>query len=198
MKTHYEHGLDHAIEHMKAEGMFGLNIPEVYGGKAFSPVANSAIMTALSSSGYQALTVTAMVPNSLGPAELLQHYGTREERDKYLPLLANGMMIPCFALTGPKNGSDATSNMDKGVFDGDVIRVTLDKRYITLAPIADLIGLAVDVEGHGITLFLVERDHPGLDIGRRHDPLGVGFSNGPIRGPIDQTCLLYTSPSPRD
>ena len=191
IKTHYLMGLEQATELMKTEGMFGLNIPKEYGGMGFSPAANSAIMTALSSSGYQSLAVTAMVPNSLGPAELLMHHGTEEEKNKYLPRLANGMMIPCFALTGPNNGSDATNNMDQakalawyGEYNWEV---ELDKRYITLAPIADLIGLALDVEGFGITLFLIERDREGLDIGDRHDPMGLEFPNGPIRGKIHLT-----------
>ena len=184
IERHHMLGLDEAIELMKCKGIFGLNIATEYGGMGFSPAANSAIMTKFAESGFPALTVTAMVPNSLGPGELLQHYGTEEERNKYLPKLASGEMLPCFALTGPNNGSDATSNMDKGVVNGNTVTATLNKRYITLAPIADLVGLAIDVEGHGITLFLVERDHPGLEIGTRHSPLGLDFANGPIRGTI--------------
>ena len=184
VKRYNEMGMDAAISYMKLMGVFGLNIPREYGGLGFRPAAISEVMTALASSGHAALTVIAMVPNSLGPAELILHHGTEEEKKSLLPALAKGKKIPCFALTGVKNGSDATSNMDRGIIVGDTIHVDLDKRYCTLAPIADVIALAVDVEEHGITLFLIDKDHPGLEIGMAHDPLGLEFPNGPIRGTV--------------
>ena len=143
---------------------------------------------------------TVGVPNSLGPAELLMHYGTEEQKRHYLPRLADGREVPCFALTGPFAGSDATSIPDygivcKGEWNGAQvlgIRLTLNKRYITLAPVATLIGVAFrmyDPDGLlgetrdiGISLALVPRDTPGLEIGRRHFPLNSPFQNGPIRG----------------
>jgi alkylation response protein AidB-like acyl-CoA dehydrogenase len=159
-------------------------IPKSYGGLEFSPAAQSLVVTKIASAGYIGLAVTVMVPNSLGPGELLMHYGTQEQKDKYLPELASGNMIPCFGLTGVNNGSDATTHIDTATDNGDgTYSVTLNKRYITLAPIADLIGLAVKVDG-AITLFLVERDHEGLIIGERHDPMGQPFMNGTIKGDI--------------
>src|SRR4029077_8825157 len=143
---------------------------------------------------------TVGVPNSLGPAELLLHYGTQEQKDYYLPRLADGREIPCFALTGPFAGSDATSIPDYGIVckgeyeGGNVlgIRLTFDKRYITLAPVSTLIGLAFqmhdpdhllgDKEYLGITLALIPRDIKGLEIGRRHCPLNAAFQNGPLHG----------------
>ena len=170
--------------YLKQEGFFALNIPKEYGGHGFGPLMNSMVVTAISSSGHISLAVTVMVPNSLGPAELLMHYGTEKERLEYLPRLATGA-IPCFALTGPRNGSDATGALDVAhEVEPGTYHVSLDKRYITLAPVADLIGLAVNVKGKGITVFLIERDHPGLEIGARHNPLKQPFMNGPIRGTI--------------
>ena len=143
---------------------------------------------------------TVGVPNSLGPAELLMHYGTEEQKQQYLPRLADGREVPCFALTGPFAGSDATSIPDYGIvcmgeWNGiNVlgIKLTLDKRYITLAPVATLIGVAFrmydpdgllgDTRDIGISLALVPRDTPGLEIGRRHFPLNSPFQNGPIHG----------------
>jgi acyl-CoA dehydrogenase len=184
----------------KNNGFFGVNISEEYGGQPMSVAGQSRLFQRISSiSG--AASVHTMVPNSLGPAELLQHYGTDEQKDKYLPKLANGM-IPCFGLTGPTSGSDAAGSMkDIGeVFrdsDGAIkIRVTCNKRYITLAPVAELIGVAFKLEDknnllnldkshENITLALIERGTPGLEIGTRHDPLGIGFQNGPFRGTFD-------------
>ena len=172
------------MSYLKTHKFFSMIIPQAYGGLEFSPVAQSLVVTKIASAGYIGLAVTVMVPNSLGPGELLMHYGTQEQKDKYLPELASGNMIPCFGLTGVNNGSDATTHIDSAKTNEDgTYSVTLNKRYITLAPIADLIGLAVKVEGE-ITLFLVERDHEGLIIGERHDPMGQPFMNGTIKGDI--------------
>ena len=185
---------------IKDKGFFGMIIPKVYGGLAFSAQAHSAVIAKISSrSGTAAVTV--MVPNSLGPAELLLHYGTDEQKEKYLRRLARGQEVPCFALTGPFAGSDAGAIPDHGVvckgeFAGerDVlgIRLNWEKRYITLAPAATLLGLAFklyDPQGLlggevnlGITLALIPTDTPGVQIGRRHFPLNSAFLNGPTQG----------------
>ncbi|MGH8040660.1 MAG: acyl-CoA dehydrogenase, partial [Rudaea sp.] len=184
---------------VKQKKFFGMIIPKQYGGLEFSALAQSAVLQKLMSiSG--ALSSTVGVPNSLGPGELLLHYGTQEQRDYYLPRLADGREIPCFALTGPHAGSDATSIPDYGIVckgewqGGNVlgVRLTFYKRYITLAPVATLIGLAFrlhdpdrllgDKDDLGITLALIPRDTPGLEIGRRHFPLNAAFQNGPVRG----------------
>ena len=184
---------------LRDEGFFGLLIPTEYGGKGFSHRAHSAVVMKLASRSVTA-AITAMVPNSLGPGELLRHYGTDAQKDHYLPRLARGQDIPCFALTGPQAGSDAGALPDIGVVcrgqhDGqDVlgVRLTFEKRYITLAPVATLIGLAFrlrdpdgllggDVE-RGITVLLLPADTPGVERGRRHLPLDVPFQNGPIVG----------------
>ena len=173
---------------LKDNKFFAMIIPESYGGLGFTPTAQSLVVSKIASAGYPALAVTVMVPNSLGPGELLLHYGTDAQKDKYLTKLASGKLIPCFGLTGLHNGSDATSIIDTaGTTDNGDWVVTLNKRYITLAPVADLIGLAVNVPGKGITLFLVERKHAGLEIGDRHDPMGQPFMNGTIRGTIKLT-----------
>ena len=186
-------------EFIKKEGFFGLIIPQHYGGKGFSAFAHSEILAKISG---RSITVssTIAVPNSLGPAELLLHYGTEEQKNYYLPRLATGDEIPCFALTSPDAGSDASAMNDYGVvgygeYKGQKIlgiRLNWDKRYITLAPIATVIGLAfklydpehligtkVDI---GITCALIPRDTPGIQIGRRHFPLNTPFMNGPIKG----------------
>ncbi|MBS0515948.1 MAG: acyl-CoA dehydrogenase [Proteobacteria bacterium] len=184
---------------LKKKKFFGMIIPKQYGGLEFSALAQSAVLQKLMGiSG--SLSSTVGVPNSLGPGELLLHYGTQEQRDYYLPRLADGREIPCFALTGPSAGSDATSIPDYGVVcKGDWhgaqvlgVRLTFDKRYITLAPVASLIGLAFqmhdpdhllgDKEHIGITLALIPRDTKGLEIGRRHFPLNGAFQNGPLHG----------------
>lgn len=184
---------------LKRERFFGLVIPERYGGLGFSAAGHSAVVTRLASRSTTA-TVTVMVPNSLGPAELLLHYGTDEQKQRYLPALARGDEIPCFALTEPLAGSDAAALQSSGVvcrgrWQGrEVLGVRLDwnKRYITLAPVATLIGLAFrlrdpehllgDVDDLGITCALVPADLPGVELGARHDPMGIPFQNGPTRG----------------
>jgi acyl-CoA dehydrogenase len=186
-------------EFLKAERFFGMIIPKRYGGLEFSALAHSAVLQKLASMSAT-LASTVSVPNSLGPAELLLQYGSEDQKEHYLPRLADGREIPCFALTGPYAGSDATSIPDFGIVckgewqGGNVlgVRLTFDKRYITLAPVATVIGLAFrlhdpehllgDAEDRGITLVLLPRDTPGLEIGRRHLPLNVPFQNGPVRG----------------
>ncbi len=186
-------------QYLKDEGFWGLIIPKEYGGKGFSALAHSSIVSKLSTrSGV--LGVTTMVPNSLGPAELLLHYGTDEQKNHYLPRLAKGLDIPCFALTGPKAGSDAGAIPDTGIICKDIfegeevigIRLNWDKRYITLAPIATVLGLAFkmydpegligDQEDIGITVALIPTSHPGVEVGDRHYPMGQAFMNGPTRG----------------
>lgn len=195
-----EHDLPpEAWRFIKENRFFGMIIPEEYGGLGFSALANSAVVTKISSRSVAA-AVTVMVPNSLGPAELLLHYGTDEQKRYYLPRLATAEEIPCFALTGPEAGSDAASTKSRGVvcrgeYRGKEVlgmRLNWRKRYITLAPVTTLIGLAFrlydpdhllgDKEDLGITLALIPRDLPGIEIGKRHDPLGVAFLNGPTYG----------------
>ncbi len=186
-------------EFMKSRKFFGMIIPKKYGGLEFSALAHSAVLQKVASRSTTAASIVA-VPNSLGPAELLLHYGSEQQKDHFLPRLADGREIPCFALTGPHAGSDATSIPDYGIVckgewqGGNVlgVRLTFDKRYITLAPVATIIGLAFrmhdpehllgDVEDVGITLALLPRETPGLEIGRRHLPLDNPFQNGPVRG----------------
>ena len=195
---------------LKREHFFGMVIPTEHGGRGFSAIAHSAVVTKISSRSITA-AVTVMVPNSLGPGELLVHYGTDEQKSHYLPRLARGEEIPCFALTEPEAGSDAASGRSRGIVCEDMwngkkitgIRLTFNKRYITLAPVATVIGLAFnlydpehrvgDVEDRGITCALIPRDTPGIDIGSRHDPMGVPFQNGPVSGedvfvPLD--CVI--------
>jgi acyl-CoA dehydrogenase len=178
---------------------FAMIIPKRYGGLEFSPLGVAAVLAKLASrSGTAASTIG--VPNSLGPAELLVHYGTEEQREHYLPRLARGEEIPCFALTSPRVGSDAASILDTGVvcrgsFNGEEvigIRLNWDKRYITLAPIATVLGLAFklydpehllgDKDEYGITAALIPTNLPGIEIGRRHFPINIPFQNGPTRG----------------
>ncbi len=184
---------------MKDNRFFGMIIPKEYGGLGFSALAHHKVIQKLASIS-SVVSSTVGVPNSLGPGELLMHYGTKAQKDHYLPRLANGTDVPCFALTGPFAGSDATSIPDfgivcKGEWDGAQVlgvKLTFDKRYITLAPVASLIGLAFrmydpdgllgDVRDIGITLALVPRGVEGMDVGRRHFPLNSPFQNGPVRG----------------
>jgi acyl-CoA dehydrogenase len=188
-----------AWEFIKRERFWAMIIPKQYGGLGFGRYAQSSILTKLSSRSIT-LGVTVMVPNSLGPGELLVHYGTEEQKNHYLPRLARGEEIPCFGLTSPVAGSDAASITDTGVICRGTyagrevlgIRLNFSKRYITLAPVATVIGLAFrlfDPEhllGNnadiGITCALIPRDTDGLEIGRRHFPLNIPFQNGPIHG----------------
>ena len=184
---------------IRDNGFIGMIINKKYGGLGFSALGHSTVLQKLASRSV-AVAASVAVPNSLGPAELLHQYGTQDQKDHYLPRLAAGKDIPCFALTGPSAGSDATSIPDTGVvckrkFEGKEqlgVLLNFDKRYITLAPVATVVGLAFqmsDPEGligekeHlGITLALVPRETKGMDIGNRHNPLDVMFMNGPVRG----------------
>ncbi|RUR12451.1 acyl-CoA dehydrogenase [Legionella sp. km772] len=185
--------------YIKENGFFGLVIPKEFGGKGFSARAHSEVVMKIASrSGVAAVTV--MVPNSLGPGELINYYGTDEQKAYYLPRLARGIDIPCFALTEPEAGSDATSIQSEAIVvkkevDGKAVlglNISLDKRWITLAPVATLIGLAVnlkDPEGllqgegqEGITCLLIPRDSENLTIGNRHLPANQPFMNGTLRG----------------
>jgi acyl-CoA dehydrogenase len=186
-------------QYLKDERFFGMIIPKQYGGLEFSALAHSSVVMKIASRSVSA-AVTVMVPNSLGPAELLLHYGTQAQKDHYLPRLAKGEEVPCFALTGPESGSDAASIPDRGVvcrdeFEGKEtlgIRLDWDKRYITLGPVATVLGLAfrlydpdhligqtVDI---GITCALIPTDTDGVSIGNRHAPLNMAFMNGPNQG----------------
>lgn len=185
--------------YIKEQGFFGLIIPKQYGGKQFSAYAHSQILVKINGRSIS-VGSTVAVPNSLGPAELLLHYGTEEQKNYYLPRLARGEEIPCFALTSMVAGSDASSMTDHGIVcwgehDGEPalgIRLNFDKRYITLAPVATVIGLAFKLydPAHligknadiGITCALIPRETKGLSIGRRHFPLNAPFQNGPIHG----------------
>lgn len=189
----------HAWQFIKDRGFLGMIIPKQYGGLGFSALAHSAVVTKLATRSATG-TVSVMVPNSLGPAELLLHYGTDAQKNHYLPRLAKGLEMPCFALTGPEAGSDAGSIPDygivcRGMHEGREVlgmRVTWEKRYITLGPIATLLGLAFKLydpdhllgteEDIGITLALIPTKHPGVNIGRRHFPLNGSFMNGPNSG----------------
>ena len=190
---------DTIVNFLKENKFFSLIIPKTYGGLEFSPYANSTIVATIAAKS-SAVAVTVMVPNSLGPGELLMHYGTDAQRDFWLPRLANGQEIPCFALTSPEAGSDAGGIPDIGIvtmgeYQGEQVlglSVTWDKRYITLAPIASVLGLAFKVEDPqgllggkeqlGITCALIPKSHPGVQLGNRHDPMGCRFYNGTTRG----------------
>ncbi|RJX73603.1 acyl-CoA dehydrogenase [Vibrio sinensis] len=185
--------------YLRQERFFSLIISKEYGGREFSALANSTIVSRIATRSIST-AVTVMVPNSLGPGELLSHYGTQEQKDYWLPRLADGTEIPCFALTGPEAGSDAGGIPDQGIVcygehDGEQvlgIRLNWNKRYITLAPVATVLGLAFkmhdpdgllgDEKDIGITCALIPADHKGVEIGERHDPLGLAFMNGPTRG----------------
>lgn len=189
----------HVWEFLKSRGFFAMIIPKRYGGLEFSAYAHSCVLAKIASRSAT-VSSTVAVPNSLGPAELLNHYGTEEQKSYYLPRLARGEEVPCFALTGPRAGSDAASIPDtgivcRGIWQGREIvglRLSFSKRYITLAPVATVIGLAFrmfDPEkllgeraDLGITCALIPRNTPGVTIGRRHFPLNVPFQNGPIQG----------------
>ena len=197
-------------EFIRENGFFSLIIPKEYGGKGFSSLAVSMVLAKLASHSGTVSTMVG-VPNSLGPAELLLHYGTDEQKQRWLPGLASAKEVPCFALTSLHAGSDATGLIDSGVvcrgeFDGEEIigiRLNWDKRYITLAPVSTVLGLAFklydpdhligDRDEYGITAALIPTNLPGVEIGRRHLPIGIPFQNGPTRGvdvfaPLD--CIV--------
>src|SRR6185437_15893188 len=203
----------HVWDYLKSQGFFAMIIPKKYGGLEFSAYAHSCVLAKIASRSATASSTVA-VPNSLGPAELLNHYGTEEQKNYYLPRLARGEEIPCFALTGPRAGSDAASIPDTGIVCRGTwqgreivgIRLNFSKRYITLAPVATVIGLAFrlfDPDGLlrreapagapsdrasrdpgdiGITCALIPRGTAGISVGRRHFPLNIPFQNGPIQG----------------
>ncbi|MGE4657579.1 MAG: acyl-CoA dehydrogenase, partial [Gammaproteobacteria bacterium] len=184
---------------IKKQGFFSMAIPNQYGGLGFSPLATSMVLTKVASRNTTAAS-TIGVPNSLGPAELLLHYGTEEQKNRWLPGLASAKEIPCFALTSTRAGSDATAITDrgvvcKGIFEGEEIvgiRLNWEKRYITLAPIATVLGLAFKLydpdhlmgerDEYGITAALIPTNLPGVEIGRRHFPINIPFINGPTLG----------------
>lgn len=198
--THEEKDLPPEIwQFIKENRFFGMIIPKEYGGLGFTAYGHSQVVMHLASRCITA-AVTVMVPNSLGPGKLLDHYGTREQKNHYLPRLATGEEIPCFALTGPRAGSDAGAIPDHGIvchaeWKGRQelgIRLNWEKRYITLGPVATIIGLAFrlydpdhllgDKESLGITVALIPRETPGVEIGERHIPLDIPFQNGPNSG----------------
>jgi acyl-CoA dehydrogenase len=185
---------------IRQHGFFAMIIHKQYGGLGFSAYAHSCVLIKIASKSATVAS-TVCVPNSLGPGELLQHYGTEEQKNYYLPRLARGEDIPCFALTGPRAGSDAASLPDigvvcKGLHNGQEIvgiKLNFNKRYITLAPVATIIGLAFQLRdpdkllggeqtSYGITCALIPRTTAGIRIGRRHFPLNTPFQNGPIFG----------------
>ncbi len=189
-----------AWDFLKKKGFFAMIIPKKYGGLEFSAYAHSCVLAKVASRSPTASSTIA-VPNSLGPAELLLHYGTEEQKNHYLPRLASGEDVPCFGLTAPRAGSDAASIPDigvvcKGTWQGREVvglKLNFSKRYITLAPVATVIGLAFrlydpdrllgsDRTDYGITVALVPRSTPGVSVGRRHFPLNVPFQNGPVEG----------------
>ncbi len=184
---------------IKQHRFFAMIIPKEFGGLEFSPLAVATVLAKVSARSA-VVGSTIGVPNSLGPAELLLHYGTEEQKERYLPGLASGDEVPCFALTSPRVGSDASGITDSGVvcrgdWEGEEIigiRLNWDKRYITLAPVATVLGLALklydpdhligDKDEYGITAALIPTNLPGIEIGRRHFPLNIPFQNGPTRG----------------
>jgi acyl-CoA dehydrogenase len=184
-----------AWAYLKAQGFFGMVIPPEFGGKGFSQTGHAEVIMKIATRSISG-ALTVMIPNSVGPGKLLLKYGTEEQKRHWLPRLASGDEIPCFALTGPEAGSDAGAIPDTGVVcerDG-VLGVVLefDKRYITLGPVATVLGLAFklrdpdhllgDREELGVTLALVPADTPGVETGRRHNPMHMSFMNGPVRG----------------
>ena len=197
---HDEREVPEAVwDFVKRHGFLGMLISREHGGLGFSPQAQSLILGKIASRSPDAVTIV-MVPNSLGPGELIEKYGTDAQKHHFLPRLAKGLEIPCFSLTGPTSGSDAATmrdigNVTKGIYDGREtlgIRLTWDKRYITLGPKATLVGLAFRLfdpenllgkgEDIGITVALIPATHPGVHIGRRHLPSGAAFPNGPNWG----------------
>ncbi|WP_166256629.1 acyl-CoA dehydrogenase [Marinobacter salicampi] len=207
--THEQFDLPEEVwAYIKEQGFFGMVIPKEHGGKGFTATAHSEIVMKVSTRSVSA-AVTVMVPNSLGPGELLMHYGTEKQKSWYLPRLSKGEEIPCFALTSPVAGSDAGAIPDRGIvcegeWNGEKVlglKVTWNKRYITLAPVATLIGLAIkvydpdhligDADNVGVTCVLVPHDTEGANAGPRHLPMNTVFMNGPTWGedvfiPMDQ------------
>lgn len=193
----YSKYLKNIMDDLSKYKLFSFIIPKKYGGTELSASEMSSVLTRISSKN-PSIGVTVMVPNSLGPGELLTHYGTEKQKDYYLPKLATGEFIPCFGLTGPNNGSDALGSIDTGTIikkDNKLfIRTTVNKRYITLAPIANLVGLAIDLkdpDGYldskksGITLLLINKQFSNVDMNTHHNPLNIGFPNGTVKGTID-------------
>ncbi|MBX9706259.1 MAG: acyl-CoA dehydrogenase [Gammaproteobacteria bacterium] len=195
-----DHDLPPAVwDYLKREKFFGMVISPTYGGLGFSALAHSSIVAKIATRSLSA-AINTMVPNSLGPAELLHHYGTEQQKQYYLPRLARGEEIPCFALTSLEAGSDAGAMIDKGIVCRGMhegkevvgIKLNFSKRYITLAPVATVLGLAFKMydpkgllggkEELGITVALLPATHPGVEIGKRHFPMGLAFMNGPISG----------------
>ena len=183
-------------DYMRDQGFFGLKIPKEWGGKGFSTQAVSHILAKLGTQSSDA-NATVAVPNSLGPGELLVRYGTPEQKEYFLPRLADGTLIPCFGLTAPHSGSDATSLIGSDCVvqerNGELgVVANFKKRYITLAPVAGVVGLGLNLTdpdnllkgkgGEGFTVALLERDHPGLRMGPRHYPLNAAFMNGTVEG----------------
>lgn len=188
--------IDKTMEYLGSNGFLSMIIDEKYNGNRLSVSAQSKILSKISSYN-PSLGVVTMVPNSLGPAELLQHYGTEDQKNYFLPHLADGSFIPCFGLTGPNNGSDAVGSIDEGIVEknGDFlkIKINLNKRYITLAPISNLIGIAFNLKDpnkllqngkSGITVALIKSDQEGLIQNTYHNPNNAGFPNGTIKGEI--------------
>jgi acyl-CoA dehydrogenase len=206
-------GCSQVWQYIRENKFMGIVISKQFGGLGFSAHAHAKIVEKIAGRNGAA-AVTVMVPNSLGPGELLYHYGTAEQKAYYLPRLAHGIDIPCFGLTGPTNGSDAASMRDEGVVcvENGVLgmRVTFNKRYITLGPVATVIGLAFKLRDpeklltkgkEGITVALLPKEKnqfapnglPGLLSGNRHDPLGAAFMNGTIQGQsvfVPMTCVI--------
>jgi acyl-CoA dehydrogenase len=185
------------MKELGTRGFLSMIIDPKYGGNRMSIELQSQLLSKLSSYN-PSLGVATMVPNSLGPAELLQHYGTESQKNYFLPKLSTGDFIPCFGLTGPNNGSDAVGEIDEGIVekinDQIKIKITLNKRYITLAPVSNLIGIAFKLNDpnnllgngkHGITLALIENSQPGLKQETYHNPNNAGFPNGTIKGTVN-------------
>jgi acyl-CoA dehydrogenase len=186
--------INNVMKELGNRGFLSMIIDNKYGGNRMSIELQSQLLSKIASYN-PSLAVAAMVPNSLGPAELLQHYGTEEQKNYFLPKLSNGDFIPCFGLTGPKNGSDAVGDIDEGIVekinDKIKIKITLNKRYITLAPVSNLIGIAFKLKDpnnlldkKGITLALIEKSQEGLLLNTYHNPNNAGFPNGTIKGTI--------------
>jgi len=185
-----------AWDYMRDEKFFGMKIPKEWGGLGFSTQAVSQILAKLATHCFDA-NATVAVPNSLGPGELLARYGTMEQKEYFLPRLADGTLIPCFGLTGPHSGSDATSLIGSTCVveqrNGELgVRASFKKRYITLAPVAGVVGIGLNLSDpngllqgkgeEGFTVALLERNHPGLRMGPRHMPLNAAFMNGTVEG----------------